>query len=190
MRFRSAMGVVVLGAMLACEAVQGSMVTTNLAGGPYGFVRRAEDGAVWGWGTYRRVWEHYDFYLSDFDRNVLDRITPRFVRRAREKTFKRVNMSGGKVDFWDSQFGYLKYKLDFLCAVPARNLIKNIGSGDTSSHALRGASPFHFLETFPMSFPLKYPEEIVRNESYDRRYNAVYTRRWKLKQKLHLGLGL
>lgn len=137
-------------------------------------------GATLGWGTWKRVWDKYDFnvkkitdehnkrlLLSQFDdKKVARQRVGSWVQASRETLVKKVN-------YWDVQFGFLKYSQSLFTIVPKNNLIYNIGIGAGSTHTENTKftkwkpGKILFMPTEPLEFPLVHPEIVVCNKDYD-----------------------
>ena len=141
----------------------------------------AKNGAIWGWGTWRRVWEDYDYKVSSINNPYIQKLIYNDIKLKRAK-HTRVNgwvktsikvSNGGNISYWDSQFGYLKFYKGYLTIVPKNNLIHNIGVGAYSTHAVAlnnnvwKKGMLHFIPTTPLKMPLVHPEFIIRDHSYD-----------------------
>jgi len=140
----------------------------------------AKTAATLGWGTWRRVWEKYDYHANSINdsycqnllygefpsKGVAERRISDWRRAARETKEKKVN-------YWDVQFGFLKYTQSYLCAVPKNNLIYNIGIGAGSTHTEnRKAEAWKkgkvlFMPTENLEFPLSHPDYVICDRSYD-----------------------
>ena len=103
--------------------------------GDYTFTR---DTQIWGWGTWKRVWNKYNVEISDLE----DRIADKSLRNTFENLYdyrKKVNeyrnVANGNNNTWDYQFDYMFRCNEGLCIVPRDNHIKNIGFGtEISTH--------------------------------------------------------
>ena len=141
----------------------------------------AKTGAIWGWGTWRRVWKDYDYNIKDIEdahlvkmieNSIVDK-TAKVNRIRRFKLAKAKIDSGENISFWDMQFGFLKDKNSYLAVVPNHNLIFNIGVGEGSTHAIavetskwkRGK--LHFIPIQDVEIPLKHPNYVIRDYQYD-----------------------
>lgn len=140
------------------------------------------NGAIWGWGTWARVWKEYDYTLASLKDPYVQRLMSGEIvcKRAKEKkvqhfmkTVHRLE-SGENISYWDTQFGYLRIFKRYLSIVPHTNLIHNIGLGADSTHAKTGASSakwqkgmLHYMPISPIELPLKHPEFIMCDHAYD-----------------------
>ena len=149
----------------------------DCGGNSYCYTKTA---ATLGWGTWRRVWEQYDYHVNNIaspyyqkllygefsDHRVAARRLASWQKAAKE-TIER------KVNYWDVQFGFLKYSQSYLCIVPRNNLIYNIGVGEGATHTEHTKKEkwkkgkVLFMPTSPLSFPLVHPVCIICDNSYD-----------------------
>lgn len=84
---------------------------------------------VWGWATWQRAWESYDFSLR-----------PTWVL----------------ADTWDTQWQLSLEKEGGLSIVPNKNLVQNIGFGGNATHTMGDERPAS-LEAHELQFPLVHP---------------------------------
>lgn len=137
-------------------------------------------GATLGWGTWKRVWEKYDYTIQAINEPQCEKLLSRVfchkrMKKARinswKKTATAVQEEG--VNYWDVQFGFLKYAQSYLCIVPKGNLIYNIGVGAGSTHTENATESawkpgkILFMPTVPMQFPLNHPNYMICDNAYD-----------------------
>jgi hypothetical protein len=141
-------------------------------------------GAIWGWGTWARVWEKYSFGVKGIESKYLKEllfkeINLKQIAKKRIKKWENINkdVSKGKsITYWDYQFGYLKYTQSYLTIVPKYNLITNIGIGEDSTHAKNTLKmkwklgEMFFIPTKEIEFPIRHPEAIICDRKYDEKY--------------------
>jgi len=124
---------------------------------------------VWGWGSWRRVWRHYDAEMkswpADRDRGWLNSFfqNPRMARYWSD-TFDAVHQ--GKIDTWDHQWTYNCWQLGGLAALPEVNLISNIGFGPDATHTRRKGR-FSAIDTGRLEFPLLHPDKVIHQAEAD-----------------------
>ena len=141
-------------------------------------------GAIWGWATWRRVWNKYDYYMKDFDNRYYPKaikdefINPR-AAKGRIKNWtntRRRLLAGENISWWDSQFDFVKYANSYLSIVPRENLIYNIGVGEGSSHAGHldrrkwRVSDVCFMPTGKLPKQLNHPSCVICDREYDESY--------------------
>ena len=145
-------------------------------------------GAIWGWGTWKRVWEKYDYSLSEVQSAYVQRLLKgqftfkrahKMMSRKWLNTFQQIKR-GENISYWDSQFGYLKRAQSYLSIVPRVNLICNIGIGSNSTHAQISIKSnwkkgmLHFMPTESIETPLIHPRFIMVDVDYDNKEYAIW----------------
>lgn len=124
---------------------------------------------VWGWASWRRVWQEYDFEIKTWpkfrDEGRLHRVFPN-QRSLKYWTWIFDRTHDETLNAYDYQFFYSQMINNRMSVVPARNLVCNIGWGDGSTNtALK--NPEMGMDTFPMEFPLKHPTFMAPDEQAD-----------------------
>jgi len=117
---------------------------------------------IWGWGSWRRVWDKYDAHIADWPEwkrsGGLSRVphSNLWFRRYWSKTLDDVYH--GRLDTWDHQLAFTFWKNAFVSLVPQNNLVDNLGFTADATHT-RGATPKYIIENAAknLSFPLKHP---------------------------------
>ncbi|MGA7932636.1 MAG: glycosyltransferase family 2 protein [Kovacikia sp.] len=121
----------------------------------------------WGWATWRRAWQHYDFDLKLWE-------------QLRETSFLQDVLNGNKHDMrnwktifqtvyeshqdcWDYQWKFACWHQGGMGVLPQVNLISNIGYDAEASHTTLENQPYINLSSEAMVFPLKHPIAITRN---------------------------
>ncbi len=141
-------------------------------------------GAIWGWATWKRQWETYDFEMSFVDRlNVFDKIKtsnhPKYYRRsllAQGKDRVKTVKEGRRLSSWTFQFTMCRLLNHQLTLVPAVNMVSNVGLTSESTHASgnikqipKGLRPVFFMPIHNMEFPLKHSECIYCDDYFDKK---------------------
>jgi hypothetical protein len=136
---------------------------------------------VWGWATWRRVWEQYDVDMKDWDGNIdavgnLSTFSPQAKEYWREK-FNAV--CANKIDTWDYQFAFLVLRKRGYCLHPHRNLISNIGFGSDALHTWYRFDETAALPVESVEFPLRYVSEYTEYDNYLRNEFFVIHPMWR-----------
>ena len=145
-------------------------------------------GATLGWGTWKRVWDKYDFYVKNatnpYYSNLLEKeIMHKRAGKSRCGAWRQASRETAvkKVNYWDIQFGFVKYAQSYLCVVPKSNLIYNIGVGAGSTHTENvkkiawKPGRILFMPTTEMKFPLSHPEYVICDREYDEKcFNNIF----------------
>lgn len=141
-------------------------------------------GATLGWGTWKRVWEKYDYYMSDFGNPYYRKLVeqeslylgvPKHRVDIWQNTRERL-LRGENISWWDYQFGFVKYLNSYLTIVPKENLIYNIGVGEGSSHATHlrqrkwRVGDVCFMPTGKIPDVIRHPEHVICDRTYDEAY--------------------
>ncbi|HNY63379.1 MAG TPA: nucleotide-diphospho-sugar transferase [Bacteroidales bacterium] len=141
---------------------------------------------VWGWASWKRVWQDYHYDLNDFDKkevyakidNYFDSLGARCYWKNRFLIIrsKKVALKRG-INTWDYQATFSIWMKDGLTILPQNNLIKNIGFGEDATHISTTDLVF---ETEPI-LPLKHNEEIAQYKILDLKCykEAFYKPLWK-----------
>jgi hypothetical protein len=113
---------------------------------------------IWGWATWARAWKHYDWsrYVGADRQPVIDRLTSDPRMRLRWTRILQ-QVADGTRDTWDYPWNYFVWEQGGLSAIPAVNLVSNIGIGDAATRPFKAGNSRAVRPTFPMEFPLKHP---------------------------------
>ena len=151
----------------------------------------SRNGGIWGWASWRRAWERYDFTLRDFAKtetlqNALRQITNPIERQIRKKLFKACYHNA--IDTWDYQWLFAKLTHCGSTITPFVNLVENIGFGHDATHTTSQSNPFH-KSAFDIEFPLSHPNSTKTNEAFDEMYfQQFYLRNMSLAHRAALRL--
>jgi hypothetical protein len=124
---------------------------------------------VWGWASWRRAWQHYDFTMSQWpqirDDGWLNSV---FDNRAsvRYWTVEFDKMYNCGVDTWDYQWTFACWIQNGLTILPQVNLISNIGFNADATHTLKDV-PWANQAVHSAKFPLIHPPFVLRNSKGD-----------------------
>lgn len=131
---------------------------------------------TWGWATWRRVWQQYeyDFDITDFDflRHVLPHIKSYGVARHWLNLLRqmRKDNAAGTKTYWDFQLDLLSLYKHWINIIPSVNMISNIGFNSRATHTF-GSS--HANAAVHGIFPLKHPQRIYINLSGNKEFNIM-----------------
>mgnify|MGYP003319351554 CR=1 FL=1 len=86
---------------------------------------------IWGWGTWRRVWQDYSLDISAYLPR-LDEIVSRHTANLRERRLMKEGFAQVLCNpkTWDYQFQLMFVSKGYLSAVPRKRLVTNVGLGD------------------------------------------------------------
>ena len=124
---------------------------------------------VWGWASWRRAWQKYDFELTDWpqlkaQKQIRSFYPQPYMVRHVTKMFDLVYH--GRIGTWDIQWFYCCLFNNGLCVVPRVNLISNIGFVGT--HTTGGMDDAFLLPTFAVEVEnLRHPDRVLPDLLYD-----------------------
>lgn len=122
---------------------------------------------TWGWATWKRTWEQYDYDISDWKDRSIPPSMKMFMDDKAIKYYTKLFdcVYTHSLDTWDYQLQYLILKKGALTVVPSKSLIKNIGFGPDATHTK--TMPTELCnESYEMSFPMEVPSRIEYNENF------------------------
>jgi hypothetical protein len=125
----------------------------------------------WGWATWRRAWEHFDFEMKLWPefrdgRRLNDLFGNARVVRHWTRVFEQT--ADGTLDSWAYRWTFACWAQGGLSILPAVNLVSNVGFGDGATHTTR-RSLFENLPAERIALPLRHPPFILRDAVADRR---------------------
>lgn len=141
-------------------------------------------GAIWGWATWKRQWELYDFEMNFVDRlNAFEKIKNSHYLKCYKRDLLaqgidryKVLKEGKKLSSWTFQFNMIRFLNHQLSIVPSVNMVSNIGLTSESTHASgnirqipKGLRPVFFMPVHKMEFPLKHPECTYCDDLFDKK---------------------
>ena len=147
---------------------------------------------VWGWASWRRVWQEYDKTLQQYSYEEavvrLENIfTNQHVLNAWGDIFKKTK--SGEINTWDYQLTFTNFFNNGLSIIPNQNLISNIGFGTGATHTESSESkyanvPLGVLEniTHPLYvLPQKQADYLVLE--YEFKLKDIYRKHNKLSRR-------
>ena len=137
-------------------------------------------GLIWGWATWRRAWEYYDWNVKMFgeirDKGLLEdyywnQPSTQYVIDFLERVY---NGEPG-IDTWDYQWAFSIYANSGLSINPNVNLIQNIGMNAEGATHMSEADQRHVNRPiYDLEFPLTHPPFLIRDRVSDDRYYKNY----------------
>lgn len=124
---------------------------------------------IWGWATWKRAWQHYDFQMREWQRLrettwLQDVLQNQSAAAFWQNSFDNVGNMGS---VWDYQWAFACWLHDQLAVLPQVNLVSNIGWGEAATHTKDPNNRAAFLATFAMDFPLRHPSAITIDREAD-----------------------
>lgn len=135
----------------------------------------SQSGHIWGWATWKRAWEKFDFEIKNypaarkkgfFDYFFLSRLE-KFYRL---RKFNQTVSAKGKADWWDYQWDFARYSQHGLAIVPNCNLVTNLGFGSEATHTRNSHSDSVNMKAMDIDLPLRHPPFMLQDVESDKRY--------------------
>lgn len=129
-------------------------------------------GHIWGWATWKRAWNKYDFNLSRLpefkkDRALLKRFNDAKISRYWYERFEEVYAPSDKRT-WDYQWQFALFLNEGLAVVPNVNLVSNIGI--VGDHSDGETSKFHFCKVYQWTETTKGALPATINPGYEKHH--------------------
>lgn len=141
-------------------------------------------GGIWVWATWRRAWNKYDFNMKSFLEFKKLKSIEKFNFNAEMINNKLNNFElvyNGKIDTWDYQWVFTRLNYAGLSITPKKNLIKNIGFGEDSTHNSGNGARFLNLSLSEMNFPLNHPKGIIISKKFSEDFHKFFHRSFLIK---------
>lgn len=127
---------------------------------------------VWGWATWKRTWNDYDYTLKNIPRNKIENAVKRLPISLESKkgilSTYNIMTSDNPIDTWDYQ---LLFNIIFhkgLNIIPTTNLCQNIGCGVEQATHTTIFDEKIFNHVGENIFPLFHPPKVRHNIKLDR----------------------
>jgi hypothetical protein len=129
--------------------------------------------AVWGWGTWRRVWNQYNSEIKeqeilDSRAAILKQGLPAQAKRFWLSRLKLITQM--KLDTWDYQLVFLHWRTGMKSLVSKLNLVSNLGFGEGATHTISAKSEFANIENLEPVFPLVHPSGDESREGLEMKF--------------------
>lgn len=159
------------------KLIGGNNYQNGLRRGPgsYYFSRYAE---TWGWASWRRAWEHFDFEMDGLEETLAAPTLVNAFASPRERRYwyrKFRQTKKGGMNAWDYQFTYAILKAGGIAISPQVNLVQNIGLYNHPTHvSLRDSRKS--VQPQCLHFPLVHPPMVVDRAADHFTYAQIYSR--------------
>ena len=124
---------------------------------------------IWGWATWRRVWDEYDVKMNLLNEENLEKIRGRFNSRNEFNYWKAVfnQTKNGNIKTWDYQLWFSVWLNGQISIVPSVNQIDNLGFAHENATHTIGKHPAETIKARNLKFPLLKPESILPDAIQD-----------------------
>lgn len=112
---------------------------------------------VWGWATWKRSWDKYDFHLFNDSLPEIEKVVYTNLKSKNQTEFWlnyfKILFDKGWNFTWDFQWVYTIWKHNGFTISPTNNLVTNIGFSDDATHTKESNS---FLSNYPIQETNKF----------------------------------
>ncbi len=168
---------------------------TNLAAGrirtadSYWFTHHAW---IWGWATWRRAWQRYDFTMRTWDERraaLAATFASAWERQYWLSTWEPVQRDLAAANTWGFPWMYSVRSAGALAILPTANLVENIGIGVDSTHMREDAA--RLRTPTAAAGALRHPTRVSAHPGRDELFTRVYAGdRFDLRANLRSRLRL
>lgn len=127
---------------------------------------------VWGWATWRRAWQQFDFDLKDYREFIASNQIKEIALNDEQEQFWKTTFERlleYRDDVWDYQWMYKIYRNKGLVVAPNVNLVSNVGWGTEATHTFDKLNHLSNRKTESI-LKLIHPDKIYRNKAADNFY--------------------
>lgn len=132
---------------------------------------------IWGWASWRRVWDNYDVKMSLLNEENLKNLRGRFNYKYEYKFWRAVfsQTKSGGIGTWDYQLWLSVWLNGQTSIIPSVNQIDNLGFGHTNATHTGTPHPANHIKAGNMAFPLVEPPSMLPDAESDKRiFNLLY----------------
>lgn len=139
----------------------------------YFFARTA---SMWGWATWKRVWNSYDLDKMSIENTKFDLVKTKLNKIGAndlqtKSIISKIEMTlKNEMSSWIYRIGYWLLIDEKLFIVPKLNLVSNIGFGVDSTHTKSKKYRFSNQPSNELKFPIDHPKLIHINTLFEKRY--------------------
>ncbi len=145
----------------------------NRGDGSYYFTKYVH---IWGWATWKRTWDLYDFKIQKWKNLKNKNCAHLFINKEEKNYWINIfdKMYEHQIDTWDYQLFFLTLTNQGLNIVPNINLVSNIGFNESSTHTKDHNHPLANLKAND-DYKDKRPQSVYLNKDADLYlFNSVY----------------
>lgn len=129
---------------------------------------------IWGWASWRRVWQHYDVNFSYWNEAVKEKcrmnsLFNNLLEKIYFSSFISDTLKGDRgINTWDVQYLFMLRVQNQLSIYPKVNLVTNIGLNDPNATHTTKKNKKNYILSEQIQFPLNHPRYILSNKLIDK----------------------
>ncbi len=125
---------------------------------------------IWGWATWKRTWNLFDFDFYKSDKDFLGRVEPFLKSKSAAKYWldilHKCTNDGPSRSYWDYQLHLSLLYANKIHILPNKNLVSNIGFNENATHTFN-LNSIYSNRTTEGILPLVHPDSIIINHKTD-----------------------
>jgi len=134
---------------------------------------------TWGWATWKRTWEKYEYNLASFSTEEIKILLKQYLKTKKQQDYYYNSYFYSKMhqmdnSAWDYQFTFLQWRLQGLSIIPNANLVRNIGFSTDATHTQLGEKHPLFVRKTDAIYPINYPTKMEINLKADEYFFNKY----------------
>ena len=139
-------------------------------------------GSIWGWATWKRVWDTMEYDLEFIEDNYSTKIVYQTDSKLEGMgKFLLNNLQlGNRLTSWSFQLGMNILLQSQLNIVPKYNLVTNIGMSENGANSVssiqympKGLRSLYYMKTYTLNFPLKHPKYIINDLEFKQKLDRL-----------------
>jgi hypothetical protein len=127
--------------------------------------------AVWGWATWRRSWQHYDFEIKNLPEFIQKNTIATVFKneKIQQDWIKKLQaLYDHKPDTWYYQWFLAQWQQKSFAVVPQVNLVSNIGFDTRGAHTTNPRSTKSKMQIYSIDYKhIKHPKSIAVHAQAD-----------------------
>lgn len=139
-------------------------------------------GSVWGWATWKRVWDKVEYNLEflkdEYSTKIVFKTDSKFEGMG--KIFSETLNKGKKLSSWSYQLGMAIFLQNQLNIVPKYNMISNIGMSENGANSVsslkfmpKGLRRLYYMKKYEYKFPLQHPKYVVNDLEFKKKLDRL-----------------
>lgn len=145
----------------------------------------SKESGIWGWATWRRAWEQYDYNIKKWsDHDTVRLFKAQFENDDHRSVYVSALESvvtNKEITFWDYQLVFSRVINSQFGIIPRFNLISNIGFGNDATHTFDENASFSKITAYELTFPLVHPSTVMVDKEHDKKLDDDYYTKKKVK---------
>lgn len=130
-------------------------------------------GHIWGWATWKRVWDKFDVFLPDIESSVIGGLSEfSYINNSEHKYHQKYfslwmeKILSKTENAWGPQFVFFRHRNNLLSIAPRVNLASNIGTTSSRTDNVAKINE-HYFPADKSFYLLDHPKKVELNTAYD-----------------------